>query len=171
MQRGHAEALMGLIDDVLTEAGADYAALTKIGVCTGPGSFTGVRVGVASARGLALGLGIPAIGVSRLEALAATAPPGRVSAVVPMRPGAWARQDFDAERQVQSDPDIADHPEPSPGFTLAADPGDAEAVLAGPVVIARLADAAQDRPRPAPVYLGPAAAAPSKIQPPRMLAP
>ncbi|WAP70844.1 tRNA (adenosine(37)-N6)-threonylcarbamoyltransferase complex dimerization subunit type 1 TsaB [Jiella pelagia] len=67
---GHAERLTGVIDDVLTEAGATYGDLARIVVTTGPGSFTGIRVGVAAARGLALALDIPALGVSTLEALA-----------------------------------------------------------------------------------------------------
>ena len=99
MQRGHAEALFPMIEEVLTDAGADMAALRRIGVCTGPGSFTGVRVGVSAARGLALGLGIPAVGISRLAAVAAACEvAGHVTIAVPMRPGTWARQDFHADR-------------------------------------------------------------------------
>ena len=67
--RGHAEVLMGMINEVLDQAGIDYNALDRIAVTCGPGSFTGVRVGLAAARGLALGLGIPAVGVSTLEGL------------------------------------------------------------------------------------------------------
>ncbi|WP_312797147.1 tRNA (adenosine(37)-N6)-threonylcarbamoyltransferase complex dimerization subunit type 1 TsaB [Tianweitania sp.] len=70
---GHAELLMGMIDDVLAQAGKTYADLTRIGVVIGPGSFTGVRVGVSTARGLALALNIPAVGVTTLEGLAAEA--------------------------------------------------------------------------------------------------
>ncbi|MEO1493800.1 MAG: tRNA (adenosine(37)-N6)-threonylcarbamoyltransferase complex dimerization subunit type 1 TsaB [Pseudomonadota bacterium] len=69
MTRGHAEALFPMIDAVLAETGASYGDLTRIAVCTGPGSFTGIRAGVAAARGLALGLGVPAVGISRLEAV------------------------------------------------------------------------------------------------------
>lgn len=67
--RGHAEILMGMISEVLDQADISYQALEKIAVTCGPGSFTGVRVGLAAARGLALGLGIPAIGVGTLEGL------------------------------------------------------------------------------------------------------
>lgn len=70
MRRGHAEALFPLIDVALDEAGARYGDLRGIAVCTGPGSFTGIRVGVAAARGLALGLGLAAVGVDRFRALA-----------------------------------------------------------------------------------------------------
>lgn len=75
--KGHAEHLMGVIDAALEAAGATYADLGGIAVSVGPGSFTGVRVGVAAARGLALALKVPAVGVSTLEALAAEAAPGR----------------------------------------------------------------------------------------------
>ncbi|KAB0683012.1 tRNA (adenosine(37)-N6)-threonylcarbamoyltransferase complex dimerization subunit type 1 TsaB [Aureimonas leprariae] len=68
--RGHAERLMGLVGEVLEEAGAAYGDLSRIAVSVGPGSFTGLRVGVAAARGLALALGLPVVGVSTLEALA-----------------------------------------------------------------------------------------------------
>ncbi|RUU48206.1 tRNA (adenosine(37)-N6)-threonylcarbamoyltransferase complex dimerization subunit type 1 TsaB [Mesorhizobium sp. M6A.T.Ca.TU.002.02.2.1] len=71
--KGHAEHLMGVIEEALKAAGTDYAGLGAIAVSTGPGSFTGLRVGVSAARGLALALKIPAIGVTTLEALAAQA--------------------------------------------------------------------------------------------------
>ena len=71
--KGHAEQLMGVIDAALSDAGVGYAELGMVAVSVGPGSFTGVRVGVSAARGLALALGIPVVGVSSLEALAASA--------------------------------------------------------------------------------------------------
>lgn len=70
MQRGHAEALFPLLDQLFDDAGAEYSGVTGIAVCTGPGSFTGIRVGVAAARGLALGLGLVARGIDRFYALA-----------------------------------------------------------------------------------------------------
>jgi tRNA threonylcarbamoyl adenosine modification protein YeaZ len=69
--KGHAERLIGVIESALGRARLTFDDLDRIGVAIGPGSFTGVRVGVATARGLALALSIPAIGVSTLEALAA----------------------------------------------------------------------------------------------------
>lgn len=71
--KGHAEHLMGVIDTALGTAGCTYKDLGAVAVSVGPGSFTGVRVGVSTARGLALALGVPAIGVTTLEALAAEA--------------------------------------------------------------------------------------------------
>ncbi len=69
--RGHAERLMDFVDAALDAAGVDIKAIGRIAVTVGPGSFTGIRVGVAVARGLALALGVPAVGVSSLSALAA----------------------------------------------------------------------------------------------------
>lgn len=68
--KGHAEHLMAVIDEALTAAGRTYADLDRLAVSVGSGSFTGIRVGVSAARGLALALNIPAIGVTTLEALA-----------------------------------------------------------------------------------------------------
>lgn len=70
MQRGHAEALMPMIADVLAQAGG-LDSINRIAVTTGPGSFTGIRVGLAAARGLGLAAGLPVIGISTLTALAA----------------------------------------------------------------------------------------------------
>ncbi len=70
-RRGHAEALFPLIERVLGEAGVGYGDLDRLAVTVGPGSFTGLRIGVAAARGLALALKIPATGVTTLEAVAA----------------------------------------------------------------------------------------------------
>jgi tRNA threonylcarbamoyladenosine biosynthesis protein TsaB len=71
MMRGHAEALMPMIAAVMTAAGMEFAALDRIAVTVGPGSFTGLRVGVAAARGIALATGKPAVGLTTLAALAA----------------------------------------------------------------------------------------------------
>jgi tRNA threonylcarbamoyl adenosine modification protein YeaZ len=71
MQRGHAEALMPLIARVLDRARLDFSGLDRIAVTTGPGSFTGLRVGIAAARGLALAAGKPAIGLTTLATFAA----------------------------------------------------------------------------------------------------
>jgi tRNA threonylcarbamoyladenosine biosynthesis protein TsaB len=71
MVRGHAEALMPLIDRVVRKSGLQYEEFDRIAVTVGPGSFTGLRVGIAAARGIALATGKPAIGLSTLAALAA----------------------------------------------------------------------------------------------------
>jgi tRNA threonylcarbamoyladenosine biosynthesis protein TsaB len=71
MTRGHAEALMPLVARVMDEAACDFGALDRIAVTVGPGRFTGLRVGIAAARGLALAAGKQAIGLTTLAGLAA----------------------------------------------------------------------------------------------------
>lgn len=68
--RGHAEHLPFVVQSVLAAAGVELAHVGRIGVSIGPGSFAGIRVGVAFARGLALALNVPSIGVGSLEAIA-----------------------------------------------------------------------------------------------------
>jgi tRNA threonylcarbamoyladenosine biosynthesis protein TsaB len=71
MVRGHAEALMPLIGRVMAQADMPFSALDRIAVTTGPGSFTGLRVGISAARGIALSAGKPAVGLTTLAAYAA----------------------------------------------------------------------------------------------------
>jgi tRNA threonylcarbamoyladenosine biosynthesis protein TsaB len=71
MKRGHAEALMPLIARVIKSAGIAFASLDRIAVTTGPGSFTGLRVGLSAARGIALAADKPVVGVTTLTAYAA----------------------------------------------------------------------------------------------------
>lgn len=71
MARGHAEALMPLIAGVMSAAETEFSDLDRIAVTVGPGSFTGLRVGVAAARGIALAAAKPAVGLTTLAALAA----------------------------------------------------------------------------------------------------
>src|ERR1700720_4324730 len=71
MKRGHAEALMPLIARVIKESGITFATLDRIAVTTGPGSFTGLRVGLSAARGIALAANKPVVGLTTLTAYAA----------------------------------------------------------------------------------------------------
>ncbi|MBX3506762.1 MAG: tRNA (adenosine(37)-N6)-threonylcarbamoyltransferase complex dimerization subunit type 1 TsaB [Parvibaculum sp.] len=68
--RGHAEALMPLLETMLAEAALGFADLDALAVTVGPGTFTGLRVGLAAARGLALARSLPLVGVTTLEAVA-----------------------------------------------------------------------------------------------------
>lgn len=92
MFKGHQERLAGFVRDVMAEAGTDFDGLDRIGVTTGPGSFTGLRVGLAFAQGFGVALGRPVVGISTLDALAASldrvpAPAGPVAAVIDARRG------------------------------------------------------------------------------------
>lgn len=95
--RGHAERLLPMIEELLAEAGIAYGDIGRIAVTTGPGTFTGLRIGLSVARGLALSLAVPCIGVSGLLALAAqaAAPVSRiVHAVIKGRGGQVYYQPF-----------------------------------------------------------------------------
>lgn len=73
MRRGHAEALVPMVREAVARAGLRIPDLDRIAVTVGPGSFTGVRVGLAAARGFSLASGVPLVGVTTLDALAAGA--------------------------------------------------------------------------------------------------
>jgi tRNA threonylcarbamoyl adenosine modification protein YeaZ len=95
MERGQAEALVPMIASVLAEAALPVAALDLIAVTVGPGAFTGVRIGLAAARGLALASGVPALGVTSFAAVAAAVAPairrGRHLVVAPWHWGCSRR--------------------------------------------------------------------------------
>jgi tRNA threonylcarbamoyladenosine biosynthesis protein TsaB len=80
--RTFSERLIASVSDLLAEAGVELSRLCGVAVVHGPGSFTGIRIGVSAAKGLAEGLGIPAAGVSRLELLARKADGGSAVAVL-----------------------------------------------------------------------------------------
>jgi len=89
MMRGQAERLMPMLDEILGEIGTDWEQIDAIGVGVGPGNFTGIRIGVSAARGLALALGVPAIGASAFELVRDAAPewdgPELISIATPRR--------------------------------------------------------------------------------------
>ena len=82
MQRGHAEALLPLVERVMAALPGGFAALERVAVTVGPGSFTGIRVGISAARAIALAMKIPSVGVSTLTALAAPHISGEAGPVV-----------------------------------------------------------------------------------------
>jgi tRNA threonylcarbamoyladenosine biosynthesis protein TsaB len=82
MAQGQAERLFPAIAELLARNGVGYPDLRRIAVTTGPGSFTGLRIGLSAARGLGLALGVPVIGVPSLLAVSLSAPAGRRVAVL-----------------------------------------------------------------------------------------
>lgn len=96
MARGQAESLFPMLEELMDEAGMDWQDLDAIGVGVGPGNFTGIRISVSAARGLALSLGIPAIGINTLEAIfhVAGRPPGRIAVFLPAPKGSTYFQVF-----------------------------------------------------------------------------
>lgn len=174
MAKGQAERLMPLLAELLADAGIGWRDLTRIGVGTGPGNFTGVRISVAAARGLALGLGVPAVGVGWMAALAHGLPRPLLVAE-PARAGAVRVQAFD--------PGPGDLAELDPDAVRAAYPGwpatgSSADLTGGPLLapamplaeaIARIAAASVPGLRPAPIYLRAADAAPPSDPPPVIL--
>jgi len=178
MATGQSERLMPFLLDCLAGAGLGWRDLGRIAVGTGPGNFTGVRIAVAAARGLALGLGRPAIGVDRFAATA-------YGLGQPVMVALDARQGNVAVRATGGapfllGPDDALPPEVAP-LPVVGDGADRLGLRAtGPRLtqplplaeaIARIAAALPlPQPRPAPVYLRPADAAPARDPAPRILA-
>ena len=167
MAKGQAERLMPLLEEMLVEAAVVWTDLCAIGVGIGPGNFTGVRISVAAARGLALGLGIPAIGVTAFDAMAFGVP--RPVTVV-----------MDARRdEVYVQRFGNDAPEPAQLLLMK------DATVLGDIIglngaappyplaeaIARIAATrfTTPQPRPAPFYLRGADAAPPADPPPVIL--
>lgn len=141
--KGHAEHLMGTIAGALGRAGVDYPDLGAVAVSIGPGSFTGVRVGVATARGLALALKLPAIGVGTLDAIAAEAShgfPGRpVMVVIEAGRGDLYAAVYDALGKMSYGPAVIGFDK---AMTLAREHAPVIAGSAAPSLGERLGDAA-----------------------------
>ena len=170
MARGHQERLAPLAAELMAETALAFAALDRVGVTLGPGSFTGLRVGLAFAKGLGAALSIPVVGVGVLEALAADQT-GLAFAVMDAKRGQIYLQAFDGGKPLMA-PDALDL---GTAFARLAElaggrpatlVGPGAALLAGglaeprilaldhpdPAVVARLAAARQPVP-PRPIYL------------------
>lgn len=121
MERGHAERLAPMVDEVMLQAGIGYAALHRIGVTIGPGTFTGVRIALALARGFGVALGIPVVGLNSLRAIAANAAGKSVAVAVDARNAEVYAAAFGRDgqelvrpclmRQAEVGQLLADHPE------------------------------------------------------------
>lgn len=167
MATGHAQALLPLIGGVMREGGLTYASLDHVVVTVGPGAFTGLRVGLAAARGLALAAGKPVGGVTTLEAVAhAIDAPARNGAVLLVAIESKRRelfvQSFAADRTPLDAP-AAVAPEilaahAPPGFLVVAGDG-AERALAALALAGRPASRAVDADRPDAAHIAVLAAA------------
>ena len=185
MAKGQAEHLMPMLENLLASEGLVWRDLDAIGVGMGPGNFTGIRISVAAARGLALGLGKPAIGVSTLEAQVFGIT-GTVASCLSAPRGKAYLQGFcdgpttePALCMLQANEMPALPPKADP--QVCGDCADAVAAVTGwrtvaPVMepIASMAYLARqrlhsNRHRPAPLYLRPADAAPPRDPAPVIL--
>lgn len=174
MARGQAERLMPLLDGMLAAQGKTWRDLDALAVGIGPGNFTGIRIAVSAARGLALGLGVPAIGVSVFDARAEglTRP---VTVVEDARRDQIyvQRMDEDAPRLMDAQGFVADTPlTGSAAFSVANGAQVLEPRYPLAVAIAHVARKrlGQDNPRPAPLYLRAADAKPPSDPAPVLLA-
>ncbi|MFK7870502.1 MAG: tRNA (adenosine(37)-N6)-threonylcarbamoyltransferase complex dimerization subunit type 1 TsaB [Roseobacter sp.] len=163
--RGQAEELFPIIDALLDKAGMAYADLSALGVGTGPGNFTGLRISIAAARGLSLGLGIPAIGVSSFEVAHAHQSAQRDTVLLPA-PREMAYQATFTGGLRASDPDLV-----IPAETDVVTHIDWQTW--GIRTLAQLCletfKSGAVTERPVPLYVRPADAAPAKDLPPPLL--
>ncbi|WP_421702821.1 tRNA (adenosine(37)-N6)-threonylcarbamoyltransferase complex dimerization subunit type 1 TsaB [Aliiroseovarius sp.] len=163
MPRGQGEALFPLLEQVLVGGGVSWCDLDAIGVGVGPGNFTGIRIAVSAARGLALSLGIPAVGVSSLETQAyGHARP--VWSLVDARRGALYAQELPDGVPSMIGGAEAEELSPQVGPLDGFEPAPAIAHITAE----RLARG-EDTPRPAPLYIRAADAAPPRDPAPVIL--
>ncbi|MEM6481338.1 MAG: tRNA (adenosine(37)-N6)-threonylcarbamoyltransferase complex dimerization subunit type 1 TsaB [Pseudomonadota bacterium] len=158
MNRGQAETLMPLLNEILTDQGLRYSDLARLAVGVGPGNFTGIRIAVSAARGLAMALDIPAIGVSSFEAVL-HGQEGRVAAISAPRDMAYL--------QKENAPPCLVALEEVPEDALW--PETPAALVKAMAVIASQARADRVGMSPAPLYIRPASAAPPRAAPPVIL--
>ena len=128
MVTGHAEVFFSLIDRLFAAAGSNAREIGRVAVTVGPGSFTGIRVGLAAARGLGLAWNVPVHGVTTLDAFAHDLLPSKRSfaVLIDARRGAFYRQLYNASG-VSSEPELVSAEAPLAGL------GD-NVALAGPAV-------------------------------------
>lgn len=160
MKKGQAERLMFLLQELLDQHDLKYADLDALAVGTGPGNFTGIRIGVSAARGLALGLGIPAYGVNGFDQRALLDPATSVPNIPAPRDQRYVR-DADGPALISAQAfEIK-------GYSIQELPT-ADAIVASIALVARRRYPSPSA-SPAPYYLKAPDAAPSKIAPPTLL--
>jgi tRNA threonylcarbamoyladenosine biosynthesis protein TsaB len=160
MDTGQSARLMPVLEDLMAEGGITWAGLSGIGVGTGPGNFTGIRIAVAAARGLAMGLNIPAIGVSGFEVL--THGRGGLALIPAPRGMAYLGGDGAEPRLVPQ----ADVPAGQTVHSLNDITTERFVATLARVAASRLGAPA---PRPAPLYVRAPDAAPPREAPPAIL--
>ena len=163
MVKGQAERLMPMLLEVLAEASLDWPDIDAIGVGVGPGNFTGIRIAVSAARGLALARGVPAYGIPGMEA-ADDGQPGLRS--LPATRGQLYVQGIDLPLQMLPEA-AAQSLAVTRGLALLPPPNPSEMVEAIARHAARRFPTAE--PAPKPLYLRPADAAPARDLPPVLL--
>ena len=159
MKRGQSERLMSLMEELLAEHGLNWQDLTRIGVGVGPGNFTGIRIAVSAARGLALSLGVPAIGVSTFEATLRGKPAGSTALVAAPREQLYV--------QTHGEDVRLDDAANWQGVAEAYMPPAPEQLAESIAYVA--ASAPANAPAPTPLYIKPADAAPASDPPPVIL--
>ena len=180
MTKGQVEHLMPLLENLLAEAGHTWADLTALGVGVGPGNFTGIRIAVSAARGLAVSLDIPAVGVTAFEALAHDLPTPVLATVDARRGQAYACViGRETEEPMQTSPDTlpADmaglncvgHASTDFAAQTSGDPLPPRYPLAESIARIAAKRWQTTTTRPAPLYLRAADAAPASDPPPVIL--
>ena len=160
--RGQAERLIPMLEEILAEAGHRWSDLEALGVGVGPGNFTGIRIAVSAARGLALGLGVPAVGVSGFDARKTA---DQLTAIPAPRDQVYAALPGEAPRLMPA-PE-AEEAARSAGLSFAPEASPAD-------LARRIAEHAGQRYQhdpepPAPLYLRAADAAPARDLPPKLI--
>lgn len=189
MTRGHAEAVMPMVGEIVAKGlgPKGFAAITRVAALSGPGSFTGIRIGVAAARGLALAIGCPAVAVTAFEAAAALHTQsgdadGPFAIAFDAKRGQVYLQNFDASGHPLAIPAAVDLDNPAnavaPDVTLLLGSGagalaealararrnisTADAPPRGTDIVARLGAGVAVGPPPLPLYLRPPDAKPQR---------
>jgi len=190
-ERGHAQLLIPMLSDLLGEAGLAFGDIDRFAVTTGPGSFTGIRVALAAAHGLALGTAKPIVGVTVFEAMAAATPgvASRLLVAIDSKRAELFVQMFDPKGAALTEPAML------PPDAVAAWAGPGELTLTGdaarlvaphlagmiapppessppetwatqvdPAIVARLSQDRPVGPPPAPFYLRAPDAVPAKVR-------